>query len=1219
MRAHRGKKTWRWLALPLVLTFTGPPGVAQPPAKPKPPSGFSDLADDIVADLGSAWWNSQWTFRRRLTLSGPGLENLPGRVAFFQDPDPLLLFNTGRCQDQFTDLRIVTGEGAVLPAGVIRFGRDDGSCLLWCQLPERKAGDLYLYYGNTQAKPYETGRPARLVPPEEPTIVARLGAEETAKGARPPKAPAADWLQRIVAIEAESFVTALDSTGKSPTQVIATNGASCGALLTLRDREAAPQSALAQSTVDLESAGSWQIHVRRYLAPKSKPQPFQLRIDEKEFLCGLTTDAAGGFEWESFAADLEAGVHKVELQITGATAADCLIFTRDSNYRPDFRDVSGPVWMRFKLLADEKSTAAAKPFFADWYCVHTPYSERGMLGHTACLLFRDEAVAARADAKLLAKDPHNLVEPGQWSAWGRSLHSTNYTWFSEIRFLTGDAPGTSLGKVRIAWQAATRPDAARAFHEGIEQLGESGALRVRMPTGLDFSSLGKLESFGEWSQRRFEIAERVGFRANEGPKSLTMATMADGCETPTELEYLLKTCNWLGLNTVATHYPDQRLYAELAAKYHIPWSLNHPFFDGFSLSKIKQPQPGTTYLDAARAAIAEYAEDYFRQAERDQSWPNTHQKYGLLGDEIGPAISSLEINSQPLAKSLLVEYLENHDLKPDFFGLESWSDLRAIDYIVESDVRLQKAVARQRLIEQTELAVREKLGQDLAIDEARSSERPDGAEILAEENDRDKPATVARPLELNFQKRTYHWTQKFRSDFTCEVYRLASAAVKKHSPAGYQCSVNLQAMPAQAGQMWDGGLNIFDLGRRQAFDSLYTEDWTGSTYHVAFAMGLLRAAGRKHGQDSGSYVVGDMPKGRIVANLSQGSHTMVFYLYGPVHRIGPVWGENPATMKDLGEALRLAARCESDLLAAKNRPADVALLVANTSEINDRFLSSGFGGERIATMTALADAQIPVDIIGEEEVVEDDILSRYRALYVCDPHVDSRAQQRIKEWVAAGGVLWAAGSALARQEYDEPSTALDEVFGLQDRGPIESRPPSAGQPGAAKPAQIQASKSDLLPALKFVGSSWQPHYKLSSGKALATFADGSPAIVHNQFRQGRAFLNAFPATNLATHDEKLLPLVATAARIAGARQHVRGICPELYTCVHDGPEQTVVYLFNESAQRTQKLDLEVAVPQTPQSAFSGRSGKLTFKARMDSVVVPLDLPPREAEILVFRY
>jgi hypothetical protein len=240
-------------------------------------------------------------------------------------------------------------------------------------------------------------------------------------------------------------------------------------------------------------------------------------------------------------------------------------------------------------------------------------------------------------------------------------------------------------------------------------------------------------------------------------------------------------------------------------------------------------------------------------------------------------------------------------------------------------------------------------------------------------------------------------------------------------------------------------------------------------------------------------------------------------------------------------------------------------------------------------------------------------------LYACDPHVDSRAQQKIKNWVADGGVLWAAGSALARQEYDEPSTALDEVFGLQSRGPIESRPATTAQPSAAPPAPIHVPKSELLPALEFAGSSWQPKFVLSTGMALAQFADGSPAIVHNRFGKGQALLNAFPATILAGHDEKLLPLATTAARAAGARQHIRGTCPELFSCVHDGPQQTVVYLFNESAGRSQRLDLEITLPHPPQTAMSGRSGEPMFEARPGAVVVPLDLPPREAEILVFRY
>src|SRR5262249_22064394 len=156
-----------------------------------------------------------------------------------------------------------------------------------------------------------------------------------------------------------------------------------------------------------------------------------------------------------------------------------------------------------------------------------------------------------------------------------------------------------------------------------------------------------------------------------------------------------------------------------------------------------------------------------------------------------------------------------------------------------------------------------------------------------------------------------------------------------------------------------------------------------------------------------------------------------------------VWGEHEPTMRELGEVLRLAARSEEDILVSKNRPADVALLVANTSEVNSRFFKSRFGPDRIALFTALMAAQIPVDVIDEEEVIEDETLNNYRALYVVDPHVDSRAQSKIKEWVHEGGTLWASYAALSRQEYDEPASTFDEVFGLRTRGTVEPIPDAA--------------------------------------------------------------------------------------------------------------------------------------------------------------------------------
>jgi len=375
-------------------------------------------------------------------------------------------------------------------------------------------------------------------------------------------------------------------------------------------------------------------------------------------------------------------------------------------------------------------------------------------------------------------------------------------------------------------------------------------------------------------------------------------------------------------------------------------------------------------------------------------------------------------------------------------------------------------------------------------------------------------------------------------------------------------------------------------------------------------------------------VVGHCPAKRIVANLAQKVHVLIFYLYGPIHCIGPVWSEHPQTLKEIGEALRLAARCEPDLLAADNRPADAALLVANTSEMYSVYTSWGFAAERIAVFHALLNAQVPVEIVGEEEIIEDDALSRYRVLYVADSHVDSRAQEKIKEWVRGGGTLWASSLSLIRKEYDEDSRAFDEVFGLKSRGEVV---PLGTAQAEGAPGVVTVQAGEKLGDARLTAPGPQPRYELSTGRAIGRFEDGSPAVVLNEFGKGRAFLCGFrlAATSLAPGaaaaggaEQAGKPVrslcVEVAADAGGVRRHVRLGVPRVHTWVHDGPEQTVVFLINETGGALAGVPLEVVLPRPVRSAYSGSGREVKFTATADGAAVTLEMPEDGCEILVFK-
>jgi hypothetical protein len=223
---------------------------------------------------------------------------------------------------------------------------------------------------------------------------------------------------------------------------------------------------------------------------------------------------------------------------------------------------------------------------------------------------------------------------------------------------------------------------------------------------------------------------------------------------------------------------------------------------------------------------------------------------------------------------------------------------------------------------------------------------------------------------------------------------------------------------------------------------------------------------------------------------------------------------------------------------------------------------------------------------------------------------------------------------------------MDEVFGLQSRGDIMPYV-SDGFNGKFPPGvTVKIPKSDLFSGeeikdvhfsvVESKDAAVEPDYKLATGKALATFGDGKPAIVHNKFGKGQAFLAGFPAglsysTQYAPHGYNFAyvarsapatptrgQLMTAAARAAGVEPEVKINAHMLFTDVHDGPAQTVVYLVNQSSAID--APLEVNLLKTPKSAYSGSTGKpVEYKMEGNKATIPLKLAAGDTDIIVFKY
>ena len=1234
--------------------------------------GLMDLddpeeAEELDALVAGEWWNEAWTLRRLVKLEGAGLLVPRGGAIFFQVPDPLLLYNTGRCREGLADLRIVSVSGEVLPSGVVNFGQDDGTSYLWCKPGPALSGtslELYLYYGNPDAKPTGDRLPRDVRPPEEPLIRATGPPEEAAEGHELP-APGlvGSFFKGLAMVEAE---TSRDAQGRPVLYnrklstpdlwMITRDGASSGSYLApfkpwaRRDLE---QPVDARTSVEIPEAGLWQVHVRyatstykfleatREYQPVIEFVPFTLVIGDAEHTCGAKQAPGAGYRWDHFEARLPAGQVDVTFRMTGCSGPDCVLFTRDKRYLPDHRDVTGPVWMRFKALA-----GIDEPFCTELYCVTRPWAPRGAPGDPAGFLFRKQVIPVLSNAEPFARDPERLMRGGEWSPWIKALHSSVPTWWSHARFHPASRGILREGipNVEVAFEFASRPTSERVFRVGTEKTSSVPGLFVLMPTTLDLQSmLGDTLSFAQWARKRFAMVEKLGLKPGQGPKEIVVSTMATA-RSAEETDYIVRTCGLLGFNALGIRTPmPHEEYWELADRFGIRSTNQHHWYPKNGHEYMprfqKMPEGGETCTAAVERIFAELARECYSPEGRRWQENSPRVEVLIMGDEIGPAILATFINALPMIKGLFHEYLQRQGLEPSFFGKETWAQIDAFDGITPRDGseahKLLVALDPSKAPQDTSGAPESP--EDASADDAEEDKDFSLMKDMEREEERQAEARVGEADLSRLsqpEKRLRYWTQRFRSYYSARFYGACGREIRKLTQEGHfrrepKASPNFQAMPVQRSQMWDGALNLFEWARSGTTDFLMLEDWNWDPYRIAFGMEIIRAASRKRGQQVGALLVGGGIRQRFLADLGNGARSILSYLYGPQRVIGPPWADHQDTVEAWAELLRWVGKCEPDLLAAKNRPSDAAILVANTSEINTAYRNTAFLRyplyQRAALYVALKDSSLPAEVVGEEEVVEDDALKRYRVLYVGDPHVSLAAQEKIKQWVADGGVLWSAYNGLARQEYDEPTGLFDEVFGLKRRPPVEASAPD-WKPEDAE--EIVVPKSELLPGITFRGVPLKPEYELSTGKALAHFRDGSPAFIHNRFGKGQAFLlgcTVYPCTSKYSQyveeppdGPKKRQLVTVAARVAGVRPHVKLSQPRILSFVHDGPRQTILILANCRDQEQKGVEVELYLPKPAVSAYSGRVDAFEFERDGNAARFTIDLGFRDGEIIVFR-
>lgn len=165
-------------------------------------------------------------------------------------------------------------------------------------------------------------------------------------------------------------------------------------------------------------------------------------------------------------------------------------------------------------------------------------------------------------------------------------------------------------------------------------------------------------------------------------------------------------------------------------------------------------------------------------------------------------------------------------------------------------------------------------------------------------------------------------------------------------------------------------------------------------------------------------------------------------------------------------------------------------------------LAHGF--DRMHTWLALTHAQTPVEIVSEREIER---LDRFKVCYLSGPNLTRAAVMKLRAWVEAGGTLWLGADARRAHEFNRP---LDTLTSLLPATHGELSTPEPFQNTGRflshlTPRDTVTWGDDKLEVL----SVQQSLAARDAATVLATFSDGTPAVVSGRAGNGRILLSGF--------------------------------------------------------------------------------------------------------------
>lgn len=500
----------------------------------------------------------------------------------------------------------------------------------------------------------------------------------------------------------------------------------------------------------------------------------------------------------------------------------------------------------------------------------------------------------------------------------------------------------------------------------------------------------------------------------------------------------------------------------------------------------------------------------------------------------------------------------------------------------------------------------------------------------------------------------FYWSRRYLHHHGILKIKERADILRKHLPnagIGANYSPHYPAEHRYLGEVhkW---VNVF---RAEGMTQPWSEDYVfqmpvASMQLNNLNLDLLRAGARgKPDQKIHYYCMAHWPGNRpdswrrlFYGALGHGMQIVNLFEFRPVQA---AYTENHVTHRETYTTVLTAFRelglFDDIIWNGRPRQARAALWFSETADVWGDSLGS-FAAAKRTLYLAIRHAQIPLDFLVEADAL-DDTLSQYQVLYLADRHVSRAASAKIAAWVKAGGRLLATAGAGAFDEYDQPNRILRPLLGFDLLGidePEDAQIEMIRQdmPFTQPIDRATPTRTTVLPDALPVPSVRARLKKTAAAETLATFADGSPALLRATPGKGETLTCAFlpglsyyhgsvpriPADRSSAADS-LSHFHPTDLQIAARRliaHPARDLAlpvtcsePLVEPCLVDAPAGTLLTLANWSQGPVQ--DLVVTLNGTfPRKTITRASGKpLQIKKENNRLTLTLDLNVADAVIL----